>query len=355
MRRRVCFSHYLWLALVFFTIQTRAHQIPSIQLELDLTSNGEHTLRLNIDPRLVISSAPSSVPPIGASWYREQTPEELKQTHQQTIDYIARTFHFDYSGRPVAFQWSIQPMDGATNEALTEESAEVHLLAVATRVPEAAESALKVSLAAHAQAALTIITLVDGSASNRAQVLFPGEISKSVTWRTKAAPPTPIAAPVPQFRWYVEPVTLVKNHVLTDDLAAHVWFIFLMAFCTSRSVFALAGLGLYHGVHLLAAFAFSVNQTVLPQPDWVWPGACSLLLVLPFLKSRRVALGIAVLMMLAVLHVLNEWPTAVEPRIQLLMEGTHAALHFGMVLPLLLIRLITGTKKAAIQPPREVH
>jgi len=337
----------LMLAWLVLTGSVYGHQIPSIQLEIDITSNGAHVLRLNIDPRLVISNTPASMPPVGVDWYREQTPEQVVETGSKTIAYIRKTLRFDYGSRASALDWEVQPMDGVSNQPLSDSTTEVHLLAVASHFPSATEASLAVSLAADAAAALTIITLIDGAASQRAQVLFPGESSKPVTWTAAAAPVTPLQPAIP-FKWYLEPAKLVVHHVFQADLAGHVVFILMLGLCTKRP---LLGLAVFHLLHLLGAFACSAQQTVLPQPLWFWPALCAAL-GLPLIRSRHAAaLTGLVMTVLAIAHVLNEWPTATEPRITCLMEAVLSLSHLTLLLPVLLVRHFWAAKKAADQPP----
>jgi len=333
-----------WLVLAGVA---QGHQIPSIQLEVDIQNNGPHTLRLNIDPRLVISSTPASMPPVCAEWYREHTPEELIETSKKTIAYIGRTLQFAGTSDALTFQWTVRPMDGVSNQPLSEGTTEVHLLAETSYKPSQGVSSLVVTLVNDAAAALTIITLTDGEVGQRPQVLFPGESSKPLTWKTSEPTPSPPPPPDP-FKWYAEPLKLAWSHVFREGLLVHAWFVLLVSVCTRKPIQALAA---FHIIHLAAAFACSIHQTVLPQAVWMWPLSCLALLVLPAMKGGHLILGGLILSALALLHVLNEWPTAAEPRIVILMEMVLFVSHLILVLPLLVLLSLWKTKKAAARLP----
>ncbi len=336
----------LLLAWLLFAGSALGHQIPSIQLEIEMASNGPHTLRLNVDPRLIISTSPASMPPVGVEWYRDQTPDEQAETTSKAISYISRTIRFAYGSGVPGLTWEITPMDGVSNQPLSDTTTEVHLLAVASHAPSAQESSLTVSLASHAAAALTIITLLDGEASQRAQVLFPGEASKPLTWApaTASTPPPP---PATAFAWHVEPLKLVMHHVFKADVVGHVVFILVLGLRTKRPLLALA---VFHLVHLASTFACSLRHTVVPQPPWLWPALC-VALALPLPRARHALSSALIVSVLALPHVLNEWPTATEPRITCLMEAALAVSHLALLLPVLLIRGLWTAKKAAAGPP----
>jgi hypothetical protein len=336
------------LALLSLACAASGHQIPSVQLELEITSGGPHTLRLNVDPRLVISQTPASVPPLPASWYLDQSTEQVAETHEKTIRYISEMFRFDYGTTTAPSDWTVQPIDGLTNEALSSTTSEVHLLASCIRTPTSGIESLKIGLANEAAAALTIITLIDGKPSRRAQVLFPGETSKPITWTApQNSPSTEASAQANEpFRWYAEPIKLVQDHVFRLHWLSHACFILLLGICIGKSTLALVGLGWFHLCHLTAAFLCGINQTVLTLPSWLWLAGLVGLLAPPFMPSYRALVAAVALALAATLHVLNHWPTSAEPRIIALMEAVLLGSHLALLIPVLLLHGLWKTKKA---------
>jgi hypothetical protein len=59
---------------------THAHQVPSLTIEANFTPEGQLTLSINLDPRLFLAEDPTTLPPIAAPWFRDQSPEAKTQT-----------------------------------------------------------------------------------------------------------------------------------------------------------------------------------------------------------------------------------------------------------------------------------
>ena len=74
--------------LAFATV-AGAHVVPSMTVEAEFQSDGGYALRINVDPRTFLAPDPTTLPPVPASWYREQTPEQIAATHERAQYYLA--------------------------------------------------------------------------------------------------------------------------------------------------------------------------------------------------------------------------------------------------------------------------
>ncbi|MDB6120007.1 MAG: hypothetical protein JWO08_3788 [Verrucomicrobiaceae bacterium] len=171
-----------------------AHAIPSLTVEAIFNADRSYVLRVNVDPRLFLSTKPTELPPVEAAWYRDQTPEQLKATEKKSNEYLASALSLIFSDHATAFPpITYQPMDGATNLPLAADSKEVHLLAeMHGQVPPGAlNSAIAVSK--EANTSVILINSQEGKQERRPQVLFPGETSRpfelSANGSSDTAPP----------------------------------------------------------------------------------------------------------------------------------------------------------------------
>lgn len=182
----------------------RAHQIPNITIEAMFAADHTYTLRVNLDPRVFLSAQPTSLPPVEAAWWLEQSAEEQKQTLQRARDYLGKNFQLSFSGQTsVMPECAFTALDGGTMEALTPDTAETHLLAVGKgRVPGGAD-AFELAFGSEANVSLILLNSQDGKPERRPQVLFPGESSRpykispapAMSAATAAPAPPPAAAP----------------------------------------------------------------------------------------------------------------------------------------------------------------
>jgi hypothetical protein len=170
--------HGLYLLLtLLLTMQAGAHTVPSITLEAVFGADRSFEIRVNIDPRLVISDKPATLPPIEASWYREQTPEQLKATFARATEYLRHTVTLKFGGNAfTAPDPTFQPMDGSTSAPLTKDTTEVHLLA--TLHGKAPDGDFQVSLNNDANTSLILLNSFDGKLERRPQVIFASETSR---------------------------------------------------------------------------------------------------------------------------------------------------------------------------------
>jgi hypothetical protein len=180
----------LLLTLLCTVMTARAHQVPNLTLEAEFSSSGEVEFRLNLDPRLFLAEDPKTLPPIPAPWYRDQTETEKADTLKQALAYVkaALTVFFDEQATGADWVWQFQPIDGATGESFTDDTAEVHLLAIMkTRCP-AGGKACSVRLEDPAKAPTVLLNSLNQQAERRPQILFPGETSRPFLYLTEATP-----------------------------------------------------------------------------------------------------------------------------------------------------------------------
>lgn len=156
-----------------------AHAIPSLTVEALFHADRSYVLKVNVDPRLFLSNKPTTLPPVEAAWYRDQSPDQLKATEKRCNEYLAGALSVLFSGQSIALPSIVyQPMDGATNLPITPESKEVHLLAEmhGQLPPSALDSTIGVG--ADANTSVILINSLAGKEERRPQVLFPGETSR---------------------------------------------------------------------------------------------------------------------------------------------------------------------------------
>ncbi len=180
-----------------------AHQVPNITAEAMFHSDGAYTLRISLDPRVFLSDQPTSLPPVPADWFTSQSAAEVEKTWTQAGDYLRDSFHlqFDKTTTPLP-EPAFQAMDGATNKAISPETAEVHILATMEgSLPETTGESLpfEIQFGQNANTSLILLNSIDGKPERRPQVLFPGETSRP--FAVPAAAPSIAAvaeAPAPE-------------------------------------------------------------------------------------------------------------------------------------------------------------
>lgn len=166
----------VFLALVGMA---HAHVVPDMTIEAEFSSTGGYTLRINVDPRTFLAADPTSLPPVPASWYREQRPEQVAATHERTQRYLAGSLGLLFNEQKIPLPaCQIRAMDGADNTPLKADTQEVHLLATASgQVPENA-AIFQIDFAREANTSLILLQTLAGHAEPRPQVVFPGETSR---------------------------------------------------------------------------------------------------------------------------------------------------------------------------------
>jgi hypothetical protein len=168
----------LVLLLAFVAAAAQAHTVPSLTIEAVFQADHSYTLRINVDPRLFLSTQPTSLPPVEAKWYRDQSPDELKKTEQQAADYLKRAVSLLFAAKPAELPViTFKPMDGATNEPLAAESKEIHLLAEMHGMVTAPD--FQIAISKDANSSVILLNSLGDQMERRPQVLFPGETSRA--------------------------------------------------------------------------------------------------------------------------------------------------------------------------------
>lgn len=173
------------------TTPAAAHQVPNITTEALFRRDGGFDLKISLDPRVFLSDQPTSLPPVPAEWFTSQSDAEVAETWTHAKSYLADNFHLRFGENETPLpEPAFQAMDGATNQPLSPETAEVHILATMEgRLPDttAETLAFEIAFGQNANTSLILLNSIDAKPERRPQVLFPGETSR----------PFAIPAPVP--------------------------------------------------------------------------------------------------------------------------------------------------------------
>lgn len=195
--RRIISAVFLTFLAVASTVS--AHVVPNMTVEAEFDSTGGYMLRINVDPRTFLAAEPTPLPPVTASWYLEQTPEQVAATHEKAQQYLASSLGLLFDGnKTILPACKIQAMDGADNTPLKADTQEVHLLATASGHLPAQSTTFQVDFAKDANTSLILLHSMAGKTELRPQVVFPGETSRPFQLHLVAAPDTPPGAPAPK-------------------------------------------------------------------------------------------------------------------------------------------------------------
>lgn len=156
-----------------------AHQVPSLTVEALFSADRSYILRISLDPRLFLSDQPASLPPVPIEWYREQSEAELTATKQKAAEYLKRalTLKFGDKSSPVE-NCEYQPMDGATNMPLADDTKEVHLLATMKGIAPDNSTGFAIALSQSANVSMILMNSFEGTMERRPNVIFPGETTR---------------------------------------------------------------------------------------------------------------------------------------------------------------------------------
>lgn len=166
----------------------RAHQVPNMTIEATFDAMGSYELKVNLDPRVFLSSIPTSLPPVAADWYLTQSPEQVKATFGQAEEHLQKHVEVSFSGKAQPLRgMTFVAMDGATNQAVTPETAETHLLGTMRAEVPVGAGDFVLSFAREAQVSLILLLKTPEMAEPKVQVLFPGETSRAIQMPRKPA------------------------------------------------------------------------------------------------------------------------------------------------------------------------
>ncbi len=177
------------LAVLALAVSVGAHVVPNMTIEADFSDEGGYTLRISIDPRTFLATDPTTLPPVPASWYREQTPEQITATQRKACEYLDSAVGLVFGGRKSKLPaCEIQAIDGSDNTPLTAATQEVHLLATAKGQVPGGAADFQLDFAKEANTTLILQASRAGVPDPRPQVVFPGEISRPFPLVAKAPP-----------------------------------------------------------------------------------------------------------------------------------------------------------------------
>jgi hypothetical protein len=189
------FLRCLILSLLACAI-SQAHQVPNMTIEATFEASGSFELKVNLDPRVFLSSIPTSLPPVASDWYLGQSPEQVKATFGQATEHLQKHVEVRFGGKtqPLAGMTFVA-MDGATNQPVTAETAETHLLGTLRGTVPAGAGEFVLGFAREAQVSLILLLKTPEMAEPKVQVLFPGESSRALPVPTMSAAVIPPSAP----------------------------------------------------------------------------------------------------------------------------------------------------------------
>ncbi len=184
------------LALLFGGGEAQAHQVPNMTVEATFEPAGKFELKVNLDPRVFLSTNPTSLPPVSADWYLNQNEDQVQKSYVQAAEHVKKHLEVKFGGQAQPLPditW--QAMDGATNQPLTRETAEAHLLGTLRGVVPAGKGDFALGFAKEAVVSLILLLKTPEMPEPKVQVLFPGESSRAIPVPTAAA--APVEAPPP--------------------------------------------------------------------------------------------------------------------------------------------------------------
>lgn len=184
--------------LLLAAVPAFGHTVPDTAVEAVFSQDGTYALTVNLDPRAFLAANPSTLPPVPASWYLGQTPEQAAATHQKAGEYIRRCVRLMFNGHAAPLPpFTFQAINGATNAPIDAEAQEVHVLAVARGSLPPGASSFQIDYAKEATTALILLSSQSGQPAPRAQAVFAGEMSKEVPLRPGPSAPPPAQAAAP--------------------------------------------------------------------------------------------------------------------------------------------------------------
>jgi hypothetical protein len=303
------------LILLLLGAQVGAHTVPSMVAEAEFNPAREVVLLVNLDPRLILTEQPSSVPPVPASWWFGQDEHARTNTLALAAAYVDAQLKFRVGTSEIHGTWKVQPVDGATVTPVTPSSAEVHLLVEHRGPLPEVPGDFKLTVAKSCAVPTLLVNAMAGAEQRQPQAVFPGESSrgfalpalvpKAVTGSSgplaetgAATKLTPAPAPAP---------SLFSKWAPGHALWAHGLFaVAVTCVLLGRFWSALVVLLVFHGSACLAAGMtwlgwLPVKLGGMPRSCWILLGGTALALLL----VRRIPP--ALLIMAALAGFLHGW------------------------------------------------
>lgn len=284
----------------------RAHTVPTITVEAEFSAGRDVVLRVNLDPRLFLSDQPTSLPPVPAAWWFDQSEDERARSLAAAAAYVAKTIRFQIGESPLESRWKVVAIDSASAFPLGAGSAEAHLLAEhRAPLPDAAGD-FKVTLDERAAVGLILLNSTEGRPERHPQVIFPGETSRGfkLPERTVAAAPAADRQPAPtgRFEEFAQFCRIGSRHFAGDHLLVALALAVVLG---GRIVPGAALIASFQASHILAAFAVAGGW--LPEaPLWLQAAGWIAIAAGLLLVHRRQLLRAAVCFLVAGLcHGLN--------------------------------------------------
>jgi hypothetical protein len=174
----------------------RAHPLPEIPIHASFDGQGGLSLRTEVDPRC-FEPDPNVAPSVTKADFALTPAAQQDQWKTQASDHIRKTVRFLLDGAPPlepVFEWTFTTHE---NVPLANDDDVVVLSGTASvQIPPAATG---FSIEATKAGSLSVIlrNVVRGTALERFQVLFPGETSYTLdfkTWQPRTPPPAVIEA-----------------------------------------------------------------------------------------------------------------------------------------------------------------
>ena len=166
-------------AIVWVVPTAQAHVVPNMTIEAEFAKDHGFTLKMNLDPRVFLGDQPTSLPPVSADWYLNQTEEEKQATYARATEYLRANVGLTFNDQTLPLPpCEFVALDGATFEAVKPDTTETHLLATAkARVPAGTDS-FRIAFGRLANVSLILLNSEEGNEERKPQVIFPGETSR---------------------------------------------------------------------------------------------------------------------------------------------------------------------------------
>ena len=172
-----------WFVVILFLVtgfacNVHAHAVPTLVVDAEFSAEGRYQVRVNLDPRVFLSSQPTSLPPFPTSWWFEKNEDVLKKTRQQVIEYLNTQLILHFGDTALTQQWSIAAVEGLSSQPLKQSGLETHLEARSEgAIPSTAKN-FQLEVKKTCSIAVVLLNGLAGEKEKRPQALYPGENSR---------------------------------------------------------------------------------------------------------------------------------------------------------------------------------